>query len=423
MRIEFQCLQFGTLAVLVVLVSLPSPPLNAQQAKSQSQTELLQAAYSAAQDITPPLAKASMLAQVGLAQAKANDSAAAETTLAAIVPLVADTFKDAEHPQIETRVSLIGNVARLQSAIKRSQAARQTLDKMIMLSRSIPDPAQKSAGLLSVAETQFDIGLQEPARQTLADAASAAGQIEQDSKRGRLLNAIAVAQARTGNIKAAVETAEKTSSEGYVSWSMPAIVDAIAREGDAERATNLLDEYLLSAYELSALFRAQTLTEVAAVEKRIGRIEAARITLKEAIAAAAGERNPNYRASLLSRIAVVEHNLGDQHAARSTLQAALTMSREIDDPRDRAFRFIEIAGAYAEVGDKAAVSQVFQAATAAVTKIPAQHRGYMSGQIAEALAKAGHADAALEVLKDDEITGMPRVAALIAISEAKKDAP
>jgi RNA polymerase sigma factor (sigma-70 family) len=237
---------------------------------------------------------------------------------------------------------------------------------------------------------------------------------------------LAETQARTGDIPGALQTVQDLENEGQESDArrvVPMALAAIAREQastDAEGARATLDEAFAKATGLEPSFgytRSECLGKVAEAQAALGEIEKA-VAIYEAM-----DENAS-KAPALAAIALARSKAGDKEAARITLREAVAVVEEIrarpqlvdDDPdRTRTWALGTIALAQAEVGDFAGAI-----GTARSHGDDAQRSGLLA-EIAPIQARAGEWEEArrlAEGIKDAKA----RLLGLAGVAKAQAEA-
>jgi tetratricopeptide (TPR) repeat protein len=249
--------------------------------------------------------------------------------------------------------------------------------------------------LIAIADTRAKAGLATAAAATLAEALKIAQGITNEQRRSFALTEIAVTQANSGNIPAAL--ALLPSITGDRATALRALAEAYARAGQTRDAADTFAEVLRVAqsretetqrrFELGLLFAAQLRAGLLADARAVAE------TFRDDL------RFDAYR------------QLAGAQAKAGNADAALSMVEGLSDQGWRAAALREIAIALADTGN-------ILAATTVALSIPQElaHSGAMRA-IARAHARAGHTSAAADAIAEafNDALSLPEGAARIAI--------
>ena len=187
-------------------------------------------------------------------------------------------------------------------------------------------------GLNSIARAQVKSGHVEGALQTTVA-------ISKPIQKVLPLTAIAVAQAKAGQVQAAERTfaqalaaAKAANSGGY----LLIVAEGQAKSGDVPGALETV-RAIGAPLPSWRLYRVIALSAVAATLTEAGQISKARKLSGEAIRTARDIENPKNRVLALRRIVEAQVAFGDRNAAKITLSEALRTTDKIDAAASRAF--------------------------------------------------------------------------------------
>ena len=374
---------------------------------------------------------------IALLQARTGDVTGASSTLASIEQLeklgpethnnleallVALAHDDNKATQIASHLKNDNSRDMIAAVISFGQASRRAFPAAVVTANSIKSSSEKSAVLKKIAVFQAITGdiqgalrlsstIPDPGQQSDAYFSIVAEQVKRNDLHGAIqtasnvrgvelagaLSAIASAQARTGNIVSAIQTAEialrqQPPSEGEITWAVviKSICEAQSEVGDvkgaletASRLDNLtwpLDEY-----------KAQALVAIAAARAKKGDTAAAPYPLEGARKAVAANFNetPNWRRALpdfdkfpvitsmlveLAKVAIAQGNpalalhvvtivpngqdrllilraIAEAEAKSGDVQKAMQASSSTQEPSGRSIIFEYTAMGQAESGD------------------------------------------------------------------------
>lgn len=269
-----------------------------------------------------------------------------------------------------------------------AESAKKTLDAALQCAQMIPLKADRAKALAQVAAAQMKAGQHDMAKASFASALQIAhetrnvpGEIED---RSPTLAWVAMAQAMTGNLSAALETIAAISGKLEQYDTLAAIAGSYASAGDhisaikVVRATDSPQQALI----LDAIARnSQTKLDIRLRNAAEG--EAVRTAIAEALKHAPSDDSARFEAETLVSIAAVQANDG---AFSNALQTAQRIPS--DAFRSKALRAIVVAQAVA--GDSDATNGTYIAAREMAKQIA-------SGEIR---AEAG---AAIAVAMDQEL--------------------
>jgi tetratricopeptide (TPR) repeat protein len=302
--------------------------IRAVAVRAQAEAGDLAGALDTIENIADTEARAGALAQVAEVQVEAGDLTAAFATAQAI-PNVDDD------DDVNFVAGLLKGIA---------VGVLRVLDPLILG----VDMPPRARALTLVAVTQAEAGQEDAAGQTFALALESARGIERLSGRHNSLEAIALAQARTGDAAAALQTLREVTDSDDPAKTLPLVAIAEAVGGDSLAALETL-RGLPAGKD-----RVGNLSRVALAAVASGRVWAAEDALDLALEAAAeseeGRTDPEL-VWVLSRIAVAQAEAGDQAGAGQTVATALDMVGATTNRGDPGFAFLLVAAAQAEAGD------------------------------------------------------------------------
>jgi tetratricopeptide (TPR) repeat protein len=292
-----------------------------------------------------PSVKDRAYADIAEAQARAGDFAAAMETTSGIA--------EAQH-----RIRAYCLVAQIGAAAGKSEALKDALEAAKKLAASI-DLAQQSEAYETIAE----------------------------------------AQARAGEIAAAVETAAHIQDVVPKAQTYAAIATAQARAGHFTEALRTAGAILEPSN--NQLWKARAYCSIAEVEAQVGDIQASKKAFDalKKVAAALGE--PYSRVEVYCMTAEAQAGVGDRAASKKTAELAKQAGARIPawDYPEGPYARAKISRAQARAGDVAGARQ-----TAAAIR-DKYDRAQAYGEIAEAEARAGQVEgvkAWVETLKEPE---------------------
>ncbi len=360
---------------------------------------------------------ASVLAAIGLAQAKAKDAAATAT--------LAEARRFAErvgHPK--TRELLLHAILAAHAAAGQDAAAAQ-------IAQSFPDRLDQAFGFLAIAQAQIAQGRREQARAAVAKAADAnrrtldvfdmsaweqilpmylqLGQVAEAAKLARAipkgtywrcnaLRTVARHEAKAGGASAetfaeAFQAARDIEDpEPCRKIQMAAVVQDVIEVGDLEGAmkwAQLLPDGDSKAVVLGA---------IAGSKAKSGDRTAARTILQQALHIAQHEKDGCRRLDALASLAVQQSAMGDRAAADATLAEALETTGKLENAGfDYAQAVTRLAEAQVQIGDRTSAEKTLSEASrharaVSVAKDRAEEaREIAAGQIAAGLPAAAQA--------------------------------
>jgi tetratricopeptide (TPR) repeat protein len=302
--------------------------IHAMAVRAQVEAGDLAGALDTLEGIADTEVRAGAMAQVVEVQIETGDLTAAFGTAQAI-PNVHD------EDEINVLVALLRGIA---------VGVHRTLDALILGD----DMPPRARALALVALAQAEAGQKDAAGQSFALALESARAIERSSKRRESLEAIALAQARTGDAAAALRTLREATDSDDPAKTLPLVAIAEAARGDPLAALETLRGLPADGD------RVESLSRVALAAVASGRVWAAEDALDLALEAAADSdeagMDPGF-VWILSRVAATQAEAGDQAGARQTAATALDMLRATAGRGDRGFVFLLVAAAQAEAGD------------------------------------------------------------------------
>lgn len=254
-------------------------------------------------------------------QLHAGDVAAARETLSATVPIVKLIEIDAH--QIDAALALAvaqttaGDIAGARDAfaIADDAAERNT------------DPYDRSRHLTEIGAARFKAGDVSGGRATFERARAAAAQISTASQRDRRLSSLVIRRAEVGDLSGARKTVEGLDPPAYAEWS--AIAEAEARTGDLAAAVK-------TTARLAGEYKSVTLSAIAETALASGEPARARPILAAALESAhADDRCCKSRS--LARAAAVQWKAGDVAGATATLKAAKRAADHVEWNEERGF--------------------------------------------------------------------------------------
>lgn len=272
--------------------------------------------------------------------------------------------------------------------------------------RSVVLPAAIMLATGVQAHADEDACIAAPTASCLTDLALASvGRNDSDRFSFALLS-IAGAQAKAGQIDAALATARGIAESNMRNAAMReiAVTQAKARSFNAALTTAQGIDH--------AFLRAVAFADVAMVQEEAGQLGAYKSTIELALAATRSIEDGS-RSSVLLMIATAQAKAGD-------FEAALATARGIDNAGGgRAVALAAIAEAQIKAGETGAGMSTFDAALAAA-RSQTDYRGFTIQQVATAQAKAGKFDAALANARTiDEDNSRANAFSAIAAAQAE----
>jgi RNA polymerase sigma factor (sigma-70 family) len=425
---------------------------------------LLQQALVEAGNITDPIARIGTLLRIASIQSKMGQKAEARKARQQALQ-IAMTLADGR-----PKTTVLDQVAYAQSEGGDRSAALETLRQAEQAATAIQEAQAKGNALIDVvltrlrledyngalrtAATMKDFQLStlrdiaqrvrkesgQMGRQTLRQALKMAESSDSLTDKRNTVIAIAAAQARIGDLEAAIATADTLGSDWKV-LALEAIGIAQAKAGDvagALRTASTLDRDQSGA---NVLPRANVLQAVAVAQEKAGDRAAARTTLQK-VRQLADNLPPQHlpppqtlrpvvrvtNATILRQgIALTQAQLGD-------IEGALQTASGLDSPREKAKAFLEIGMAQREAGKLAdARETLYRAAAAAEDSAPATGTNPLTGRpwpaesvrgttmrlIAEQQAKARDIKQALRTVQNMPPNRHARQVALARIVQAQ----
>lgn len=359
--------------------------------------------------------KAGIFAEIAAAQARAGDLPAAWATTNEITKQVAksNAVISISAAQIER-----GDLAGAQSTVKGLQGITPFIGG--------------SWGAVALRQAKGG---------DIASARATASIIENDSSKAWTLSKIAIAQARAGDVAGAEATAKAITEDLPKVEAFGEIAVAQTRAGDKDNANQTFAraEAMANAVK-DELDRNSALLRLAATQTSAGNVAKARLIVRDmtsldnwralrAIAKAQARTGDitgakataneiadnNYKATTLSDVALAQGSKGDRAGATQTLFEAKA-ARNLPGTKPDKGTLCEIAAVQAKVGDITAA----QATMNSVTEDDFKSIGFAA--IAIAQAKAGDvagAKATINALQKDALGEYPWYSALIAIMAAQ----
>lgn len=371
---------------------------------------------------------ASVLAAIGLAQAKANDAAAGATL--------------AEARAGVGRVSHPRSRELLLHAILEVYATAREDAEAIKIARSFHDRIDEAYGLLAIAKVQIAQRRREQARATVAMAAGAnsrsldvfdlsvwdqildlyleLGQVAEAAKlahalpkghyeRCNALCSLGRYQAKTGGpaaetfAEAFQAASDITNDDPCRKVHMAAVVQALVDAGDlagAMKRARLLPDSGSEAIVLGA---------IAGSKAKSGDQAAARTLLHEALGIAHREKDGYERVDALASLAVRQAAIGDRASAGVTLAKAWEAAGKIEsDGLGYGLAVARVAEAQLEMGDRrSAEKTLLKAAQRARAVSAAEYRANAASTIAKSQIAAGFHVAAQATSRDVLLPSLP----------------
>lgn len=376
-------------------------------------------ALSTAAIIRDDIWKAYALKDVAIAQAKAGDIKGALHTARTIGR---DSFK----------AEALKEIAVAQAKAGDRTAATQTFQQALRIVAILRDESLKEEALRIYPSHESNAGihmqgypLKANALKEIAVARAKTGDvkgalqtavtIQNVGVRADTLYQIAVIQAEAGDTEGALRTAATIQRDPPKSWALRIIAIAQAKAGDIKGALKTAATIQSNIYKASAFYKASALMEIAVAQVKAGDQDEAAATFQEALRIAATIQDNRRKTDALQRIAVAQAKVGDvkgsletaamiriDSSKASTLQeiavsrvkagdvkGAFQIAAIIQDESYKANALHDIAIAQAEAGDVRSALQTAGAIQNSSTK------GYALRRIAAAQAKAGDVKEAL----------------------------
>ena len=332
--------------------------------------EILQQALEAARAVRcleSGEAKPVILARIAETQARAGDHPGAKLTFREALHLHSLSPRKGSRPNFFS----LWEIAEAQARAGDQAAAARTLKEALRAAADIQDNVFKAHVLQSIAKAQAKTGNVSDALKTAA-AIKRLGQAMPSAEarplpdlwlaRAQLnfvltLGDIAFAQAEQGYVKRALETASRIEDENRKNLVLRHIAVIQAKRDDVSGARQNLETIT------DDRAKAHAWAEIARAQARAGDIE-------DAFRTAARIEWAVLRTVVFRTIAHAQAKTGDLAGAATTFEQALRTASAIKDGhRAKAHAFRDIARAQAEVGDHAAAAKTFQRALKAAAAI------------------------------------------------------
>jgi RNA polymerase sigma factor (sigma-70 family) len=297
------------------------------------------------------------------------------------------------------------------AAPKETVKATDLLKQAAEAAQSVDDPTWRVWVLISIAEAQARAKQKEAPAKTFADALEAVKDVpDRDgfgSVRDHRRRDVAEGQAKAGDIKGALETAEAINQDDARAGARAAVATAQAKAGDFDGAAKTL------ATIASEVRRGEAARALVAAQIKAGK-------LKDAERIAEGVTHDLSRALVLLALARAHHAAKDRDAAARFLQDALKVITVIEDNPQTDTRAVAegaLAEALADMGDVKQARKTAQAIKKAMWKAGALW------QVAGVQTRAGDSKGALETaaLIEDESEKESAVKGVVAAQAGAGD--
>jgi tetratricopeptide (TPR) repeat protein len=246
----------------------------------------------------------------------------------------------------------------------------------------IADAEKRASALREIAEAQAKAGQVEAAVTSLIEALANAREIRKAGDRADALGAIAKAQAKVGQIDAALATAREIADDVERFSVLSSIARALEKSGETTPARTF-ERVFEAARNLEGLFRMHALMSIASAQTKAGQTEAVLANARKI--ADAEERD-----LVLGIIAATQAEAGQLKALLATLELEVALSpggpSHIEYYRARALR--SIAAEQARTGQTDTAASTFVSALDAAREIAGAHdRARVLARIAQGLPK------------------------------------
>ncbi len=366
------------------------------------------------------------------------------------------------HGGIGGRAGVLADIALAQGRADDRAGAKKTVSRALTFAKTISHKFRRAWVLYRIAQAQARVGDRAGARESFAQAIKIAQTMTDEELRDQVLSVIAAAQAEAGGIAQALAVVQ-TVSDGQQGRLLAGIVaEARARAGDGAEALEIFAQVAELALTLTnKKQQAQVLTLIAGGQAEAGEIAQSFVVAQtivgpctrlhgggwapckeqqvralSAIAQELAKTGKNKQAAELAlaltdeeqQVRVLARMATGIEAARATyacvIGQAVAVAQTIRDEKGRSRALVHIAVARARAGDRSGAQESFaQAIKVAQTIRDEQwthtYRDEVLSDIALALAKAGNVEQAIELAKT--IKGGWRDGALsdIAVAQAK----
>lgn len=293
----------------------------------------------------------------------------------------------------EHRADALTGIGRAQAAVGRDAEALETV-------KLIDDEDDLTRALTEIAETQTKVGSILEAGKTFVEATRLALRAKL-SERSTALLCIVNAQAATGRVEEAIETAREISDERFPEGALRSIVTV---QGLAGR----IDEAIETATEINEKYRVHALVDIVKAQAGAGRVEDAIRTLSEI-------GSDYLREEPLIEIAKAWAVAGEVDEAVNTIRSICN-----EYTQTRGLR--EVAVAQASVGNATESGRTFARAIETARTINSDSsRESALRDIAEAQATTGQFEAAINTIRDlvNPINAISSVAEVFVSKGAK----
>jgi tetratricopeptide (TPR) repeat protein len=257
------------------------------------------------------------------------------------------------------------------------------------VAQKITNGGSSAVTLSLVARAQARAGDRHEALGTMLQAIKAARRAETKSSAADAARAITLARVDVLGAKRALEMKEKRGT-----YILDTIALVLADEGNVKKALEAAQKIVDPSTKVSAL------SEVASALTKTGEERQALATLKQALEVAEKIEDADKRASALRSIALILFEAGGKQRALATLKQALEVSQEIEYADTRASELCNIAlGLFAVGGKQEAFATLKQAVEVAQKNGYAYSKAPTLHSIALALFQMGKKQQALATLK------------------------
>ena len=278
-----------------------------------------------------------------------------------------------------TRAYALQRIAETQGVAGDRNAARLTIQEAIKFINSSPETVMdKTLALQMTAEVQARLGDIKAALET-------AESIQDDARKAGALRDIAGAQARAGDVSHALQTVAEIKDPFNHDYALQQIAEAQANRKDIQGALQTA-----AAIKQSNGSKAIALFRIAEAQIASRNSEAASVTLQQARQAALNIQDVKERAHTLGWVARGKAEVGDKVSASETVQQALTATNNITGKKDKDSPLLSIVEAQAQMGDFKGALQT----TASMSSDFFTDRAFY--QIARAQVQAGDIEGALK---------------------------
>ena len=314
-----------------------------------------------------------------------------------------------------------------QKDIASEQAQSGNIAEAQKTANLIQNSLPKSKALIEIAEAKIRAGDLAGAKKTFATARKTADLIDTEPSHGIQTSAslkadmqenITVAQAKSGDISGAQETAALILGkymEGRKSRAETAIAIAQIRVGDIAGAKKTLAAALKTAELIQTEFKSEVQSAIAEVQAKAGDILGAQKTLVKAQQTAVLIQEAYWKSLAESAVAKSQIKTGDISGAQKTLASAQKTAELIDHPPSKGRAQTAIAETQIEAGDIAGAQKTVDLIQDAGDKSRGQ------SAISEAQLKANNANISNSIARATSENHSNPIQPVISVSDWLKE--